>query len=67
MFRALFRTGLIVGSVSAAAYIARKYFRNDFDKAVDTAKSTFKDISSDLRRKDKAVTSTLEDVSHKAI
>ncbi len=67
MLRAMVRTGVILGSVSAAVYLARRFFASDFDKAVDTAKTTFKDITGDLKRKETAVTSSIEDSARRAI
>ena len=60
MLRSIFRTGVVVGSISAAVYIAKKYFGSDFDKALESVKSTAKDIGSDMKRQDKAVTDSLE-------
>lgn len=67
MLKALIRTGVLAGFSYGVYTLARKYWGNEIDQALDKAKSTAKDIGKDLTRKDKAVTSSVEDLSRKAI
>lgn len=67
MLRGIIRSGILLGASFAAYYAARKYWGTDFDRAVDSARSMVKDIGSDFRRKDKAVTENFEEVSRRAI
>ena len=59
MIKAIIRTGLLVGAASGAAYLAKKYFGGDFDRAVDKVKSFAKDANKDLAEKDDALNASL--------
>ena len=55
----IFKAGLLVGAASGAVYLARRYFGNDFDQAVDKAKSSAKDVLRDVTEKDEALNASL--------
>lgn len=67
MLRGIIRSGLMIGAAYGAYYAARKYWGTDFDKAIDSAKSMAMDIGRDFTRKEKAVTSSVEDLSRRAV
>jgi len=67
MLKAIARAGLAVGFAYGVYSVARKFWGSEIDAALDRAKSTAKDIGSDLARKDKAVTNGMEHISRKAM
>lgn len=52
MIRALVRTGLSLGTIFAAGYIARRYFGWNTDALMDKANSVKDKISEDFSSKD---------------
>jgi hypothetical protein len=67
MIKAIVRSSILAGAAYGAYFLARRYFGSDFDKALDSAKSTVKDIAGDITRKDKAVTGSVESEARRAM
>ena len=67
MLRRIIRTVVLFSASYGAYQAARRYWGSDFDHAVDSAKSTLKDIGSDFARKDKAVNNRIDDVASRAV
>lgn len=59
MLTAIIRVGVLVGATSAVAYVAKRFWGSDFDRAVDKSKSVAKSVADDITETDEIVNASI--------